>query len=118
MNITEETNLMSKKESFTVLIIDNFHMDPEEDYLIEGFPTKDLAVEFARRWVRESLEENRKKAKTAEEIRKTWRAFGENAVVLDGNYRGSSELDYFILNPATKKEQTDWKAIKKLAGLE
>ncbi len=109
---------MSKNESFAVLIIDNFHMDPKEDYVIEGFPTKELAVEFARRWVRESLEENRKKAKTAEEIRKMWRTFGENAVVINGNYRGSSELDFFILNPVTKKEQTDWKAIKKLAGLE
>ena len=93
-------------------------MDPEEDYIIDGFPTIELAVEFARRWVRESLEENRKKDKTAEEIKKMWRTFGEDAVVLDGNYRGSSELDYFVLNPATKKEHTDWKAIKKLAGLE
>ncbi len=45
---------MSKKESFAVLIIDNFHMDPEEDYVIEGFPTRELAVEFARRWVNNS----------------------------------------------------------------
>lgn len=109
---------MSKKESFAVLIIDNFHMDPEEDYVIDGFPTIELAVEFARRWVRESVEESRKKSKTAEEMKKMWRTFGENAVVLDGNYRGSSELDYFVLNPATKREHTDWKAIKKLAGLE
>lgn len=109
---------MSKKENFAVLIIDNFHMDPKEDYIIDGFPTKELAIEFARRWVRDSLEESREKAKTVEEIKKMWRTFGENAVVLDGNYKGSSELDFFIENPATKKEDTDWKEIKKLAGLE
>ncbi len=64
------------------------------------------------------IRREQKKSKTEEEMKKMWRTFGENAVVLDGNYRGSSELDYFVLNPATKKEHTDWKEIRKLAGLE
>ena len=46
--------------SYSVLIIDMFQYDPKEDYVIDGFPTFELAKEFARRWVRDSVEEQRK----------------------------------------------------------
>lgn len=109
-------NKLSKGKHYSVLIIDNFHMEPESDYVIEGFPTLELAIEFARRWVRNSLEHQRKKNQSKEELRKMWYSFGEDAVVLDGDYRGSSELDFFIDHPATSREQ-DWKAIKKKAEI-
>ena len=110
-------NKLSKGKYYSVLIIDNFHMESESDYIIEGFPTLELAIEFARRWVRSSLEEQRKPNQSKEELRKMWSAFGEDAVVLGGDHSGSSELDFFIDHPA-KPREIDWQAIKKKAGIQ
>jgi hypothetical protein len=106
-------------ESFSVLIIDMFQHDPEEDYLIGGFPSVELANEFARRWVRDSVEEQRGCARTKDEVRRMWHTFGEDASVLGGSphYAGSHELDFFIDHPATAAER-DWKEIKRLAGID
>jgi hypothetical protein len=87
-------------------------METKHDYIVEGFPTLELAIEFARRWVRSSIENQRKSKQTKEELRKLWYAFGEDAVVLGGDYKGSSELDYFIDHPA-KSNEIDWQAIKR-----
>ncbi|MCA1635424.1 MAG: hypothetical protein LC802_17475 [Acidobacteria bacterium] len=104
--------------SYSVLIIDMFHYDPEEDYTIDGFPSVELANEFARRWVRDSVEELRAGNGTREELRRLWHTFGEDASVLGGepHYAGSHELDFFIAHPATTAER-DWQEIKKLAGI-
>ncbi len=81
---------------------------PEWNY--EGFPSPELAREFARRWVRDSLEELREPDQTAKDLRSIWFMFGEDAVT-DG-FGGLDELDYFIEHPATEDER-DWKAILK-----
>lgn len=106
-----------KNKPYSVLVIDNFHLDPEEDYIIDGFPTLELAKEFARRRTRATIEEFRKEGKSKEEIIKLWHTFGESCSVLGGGYAASSELDFFIENPATK-EEIDWIAVKKEAGIE
>ena len=105
-------------ERYSVLIIDMYHyQDPDAEYQIDGFPTFELACEFARRWVRDSLEEQRKPNQSKQDLRESWTMFGEGAVVLGGkHYAGSDELDFFINNPATGDER-DWKAIKRLAGI-
>ena len=41
---------------------------------------------------------------------------GKNVLVIDGDYNGRHELDYFIDHPASSEEQ-DWQAIKKKAGI-
>jgi hypothetical protein len=107
------------EQTYGVLIIDMFHYDPAEDYVIGGFPTEDLAREFARRWVRDSLEEQRQPNQTKEELRRMWFTFGEDAVVLGSrpHYAGSDDLDFFIANTATPEER-DWKEIKSRAGIE
>ena len=104
-------------EGFSVLIIDMFRHDPEEDYLVGGFPTFELAKEFARRWVRDSVEEQRQPGQSKEELRRRWFIFGEDASVLGGEprYVGSHELDFFIEHPA-RPEERDWQAVRKLAG--
>ena len=109
---------MRVSESYAVLIIDMFRYDPKEDYVIEGFPTFELAKEFARRWVRDSVEEQRKPGQSKEDLRDMWFTFGEDASVLRGepHYAGSHELDFFIAHPATPEER-DWQAIKRLAGI-
>jgi hypothetical protein len=103
---------------FSVLIIDMFHYDAGEDHVVEGFPTFELAREFARRRVRDSVEEQRRPGRSKDELRRMWYAFGEDASVLPGepHYRGSLELDFFIEHPATAAER-DWRAVEKLAGI-
>jgi hypothetical protein len=103
---------------YSVLVIDMFRHDPEEDYVIAGFPTFKLAKEFARRWVRDSVEEQRQPGQSKEDLRRMWYTFGEDASVIQGepHYAGSHELDFFIEHPA-RPEERDWQAVKKLAGL-
>ncbi len=108
---------LSAKKSYSVLIIDNFHLEPEYDFEINGFPTLELAIEFARRWTRDSLENFRRPNQSKEDIRKMWYMFGESAFVIGGNYHASSELDFFIDHPATPEER-DWQSIKKKAGIQ
>ena len=105
-------------EDYSVLIIDLFRHDPSEDYVVGGFPTFELAKEFARRWVRDSVEEHRKPGQSSEDLRRMWHIFGEDASVLGGepHYAGSHELDYFIEHPASPEER-DWRAVEKLAGI-
>ena len=102
--------------SYSVLIIDMFNYDPKEDYVVDGFPTFELAKEFARRRVRDSVEELRKPEQSKEELRRQWFTFGEDASVIhfEPHYAGSHELDFFIEHPATAEER-DWQAVRKLA---
>ncbi len=96
-------------------IIDMFHyQDPENERDYEGFPTLELAREFARRWVRDSLEEFRKPGQSTEELRTMWYTFGEDAFA-DG-YTGSEELTYFIDHPGSA-EECDWAGVLKEAGI-
>ena len=106
------------RESYSVLIIDMFRYDPDEDYVVGGFSTFELAKEFARRRVRDSVEELRSPGLTKEELRGQWFTFGEDASVIQGepHYAGSHELDFFIAHPATREER-DWQAVKRLAGV-
>ena len=103
---------------YSVLIRDMFHYyDEEEDYVIDGFPTFELAKEFARRWVRDSVEEFRQPGQSKEELRSMWYAFGEDAVAQGETvYVGSRELDFFVEHTATAEER-DWQAVKRLAGI-
>ena len=103
-------------KTYSVLIIDMYHYDADSDYSIGGFPTYELAREFARRWVRDSVEELRQPDQTAAQLRKMWYGFGEDAVVIGGepHYAGSHELDFFIHNPAAPEER-DWQSIRPLA---
>jgi hypothetical protein len=103
-------------EKYDVRVVEMSHFQDGE-FIVKGFPTLDLAKEFSRRWVRDSLEEMRKTGQTKEELRKLWYAWGEDAVVVAGDYRGSCELDFFIDNPATAEER-DWKAVKREAGVD
>jgi hypothetical protein len=98
---------------YYVLICDMFHyLEPEHELQVDEFATLEQAREFARRRVRDSLEELRRPGQSREELRSLWYAFGEDATVVSecGGYRGSSELDCFIDHPATAEER-DWLAL-------
>jgi hypothetical protein len=107
---------MSK--GYSVLIIDMYHyQDSKSESAVDGFPSFELAREFARRRVRDSVEECRKPGQSRKRLREQWHMFGEDAVVIGGeSYSGCDELDFFISNPATAEER-DWKAIKRQAGI-
>jgi len=107
---------MTERKTYIVLIIDNFYLDPEHDMVIEGFPTVDLAIEYARCIVRSSIEHHRKPKQTNEELKQLWHLFGESALVLKQKYRGSDELNFFINNPV-KDDKLDCKKIREKAGL-
>ena len=96
---------------YKVLVIDMFHYgDPEEEMVISGFPSMEAAREYARRRTRNSVEELRSEAKSPEELRERWFAYGEDCVVIQGDYAGGKELDYFIQHPATEAER-DWESL-------
>ena len=100
---------------YSVRVIEMSHyQDPEGERDYEGFPSVELAREFARRWVRDSLEELRKAGQSAEELREMWFMFGEDAFA--HSYKGSDELAYFIDHPASAQE-CDWASVLKEAGI-
>jgi len=115
-NYYEVDFAMTERKTYSVLIIDNFHFDPEHDMVIEGFPTVELAIEYARCIVRSSIEHHRKPNQTKEELKQLWHLFGENASVLGHKYRGSDELDFFVNNPV-KDGKLDCKKIREKVGL-
>ena len=95
-------------ERFAVLVI---QPSTREEYTIDGFPTQEAAIEFARRYTRDSLEESRQPGMTDRELREAWHLFGESACVIGGGYLGSQEIDFFIAHPATAEERY-WQAIQ------
>jgi hypothetical protein len=97
--------------TYSVLVLDTFHYhDPEYEVRIDGFPTPEAATEYARRRVRDSVEEFRTPECSASELRHMWFTFGEDVVVLGGGWKGLDELDYFVEHPATAAER-DWQSL-------
>ena len=95
-----------------VLIVDMFQYQvPGEEYLVGPFAEADIAREFARRWVRATLEEMRDRAMSGDELIDLWHVFGEDAVLAGGGYAGSAELAFLAEHPASAAE-TDWKALR------
>ena len=99
--------------AYSVIVIDMFHYDDESEMIIRGFPTAEMAREYARRRTRDAVEESRQAGRSHDEMRKLWHTFGEDCIVVGDSYTGFSELDFFIDHPATPEER-DWMAIEKL----
>ncbi|MFQ5845049.1 MAG: hypothetical protein ACE5JG_08680, partial [Planctomycetota bacterium] len=104
------------RRGFSVLVCDLFNYQvEEEEFLVDGFDGAEQATEFARRWVRDSLEELRGERRTRDEQRLLWCLFGEDAVVVGTDdepcgYAGSSEVELFLDRPAAPGER-DWSAV-------
>jgi hypothetical protein len=80
---------------------------------IGGFPTLMQANEFARRYVRDSVEHCRAAGMSTKDVLEAWFAFGEDAVVLDadeGGWKSATELGDFVDHPADPEER-DWRAL-------
>ena len=100
---------------YSVLVIDMFHHDGAEETIVRGFPSIELATEYARRRTRDSVEELRCPSQTSRALREQWLQFGEDCCVIGESYCGVSEIDYFITHPATHEER-DWHTIEAMAG--
>jgi hypothetical protein len=87
-----------------------------EDNIVEeiaGFPTLMQANEFARRYVRDSVELCRAPGLSAREVLDAWFAFGEDAEVIDAadsGWRSAANLADFSERPA-RAEDRDWRAL-------
>lgn len=96
---------------YSVLLIDMSHYaDPDSEQLIGRFESLRKAREFARRRVRDSLEGLRAESESEEHLRQRWFLYGVDALVLNGDYAGSRELDRFLNDPATPEER-DWQSL-------
>src|ERR1017187_6155405 len=96
----------TKTKTFTVLVIDMYDY-PDGQTTVTGFKTLEAAREYARRRTRDSVEAERPGSTSAKDLKDRWYLFGEDCVVISGDYSGGSELDFFIAHKATKKER-DW----------
>jgi hypothetical protein len=87
-----------------------------EDNIVEevsGFATLMQANEFARRYVRDSVELCRAAGRSGREVLETWFAFGEDAEVVDAaenGWRSAAELSDFCERPAAAEDR-DWRAL-------
>jgi hypothetical protein len=80
---------------------------------VGGFASLMLANAFARRYVRDSVELCRAPGLTPTQVLDAWRAFGENAEVLEAaeaGWNSESELPDFADNPAGAEER-DWRSL-------
>jgi hypothetical protein len=88
----------------------------ETDNVIEevpGFPTLMQANEFARRYVRDSVERCRLPGRVGHEVLDAWFTFGEDAHVVDAaeaGWRSAADLADFSERPA-RAEDRDWRAL-------
>ncbi len=99
-------------ESYAVAVLDMFnYMDEEGAMLVDGFPSAEIAKDYARRRVRDSLEALRAANQSPAELKQLWFVFGEDSLVVGGQgsdaYYGFAELDFFIDHPASTAER-DW----------
>lgn len=104
---------MATSGTWTVIVMDNFHsFDDTDDVIIGGFPTEELATEYARRRTRNSIEEMRAGMGEAGDngvmVRARWRTFGESAVVQGPagppNITLEDEREEWFGTPATQAE--------------
>jgi hypothetical protein len=80
---------------------------------IGGFPTLMQANEFARRYVRDSVELCRGPGMQARDVLDAWFAFGEDALVVDAAEAGwtsAGVLADFAEQPA-RAEDRDWRSL-------
>jgi hypothetical protein len=80
---------------------------------IAGFPTLMHANEFARRYVRDSVERCRVPGASTKDVLEAWFAFGEDAEVVDAaeaGWRSAAELGDFADRPAGSEDR-DWRAL-------
>ncbi|MBU6497777.1 MAG: hypothetical protein KGJ41_06365 [Rhodospirillales bacterium] len=86
--------------------------------VIGGFATLSQANDFARRYVRDSIERCRRPGSTAQDVLDAWLAYGEDAEIAEGGeeaWRSGPEIGDFAARKATPDER-DWRALDPRRG--
>lgn len=105
---------MSEAKTWRVRILDL--SGGAEDNIVEEigpFATVDDANQFARRYVRDSVERCRAPGMDAKGVLDAWFAFGEDAIVPeagDEGWRSAAELHDFAARRAGKPDR-DWRSL-------
>ena len=91
---------------------------PEPAEIVRGFTSVAHANEFAKRYVRDSVERCRVPRASAAEVTSAWMAFGEDAVVggvteaaQGETWNSSSDLPGFAAGPPPDREARNWRMI-------
>ncbi len=88
-----------------MIVCDLYHrMEPDHECEVPGFPSKMLAIEYARRRTRSALEALRQEGQTEEALLALWKQYGEDCRVVgpDGVvYLATSELQQWLSHPAS-----------------
>ena len=111
-------NLFAPEGGWKVRILDlsDGGTAPDDEAVVEdvpGFLTLMQANEYARRYVRDSIERCRTPGADAETVIGLWRSFGEDAYALeagDDTWRAEAELATFAATVATPDER-NWRAL-------
>ena len=85
---------------------------------IGGFPTLMQANEFARRYVRDSIELCRAGGVSGRDVIDAWFTFGEDAEVVDageGGWKSGPEIAVFADHAATAEDR-DWRSLDPRRG--
>jgi len=81
---------------------------------VRGFTSLAHANEFARRYVRDSVERCRVPRASAGDVTAAWFAFGEDAVVAgvtEGGWNSSADLPAFAAAAPRDREELNWRII-------
>ncbi len=108
-------NLLAPPEGLEIRIMDLSGANGAEPLeVVRGFTSLAHANQFARRYVRDSVEICRPRGGKPEDVTKAWFAFGEDAVVegvSEGAWTSGSELAAFAANPPRDREERNWRII-------
>ncbi len=96
---------------YHVIVCDLFNLhDPDHETVVVGFPTRELAIEYARRRTWSSVDQMREQNLSREQVRNRWLALGEDCRVVGAEgvvYMARAELEAFLEHPLPP-ERRDW----------
>ena len=108
-------SLLAPPEGLEVRIMDLSGGNGAEPLeVVRGFTSLAHANQFARRYVRDSVEICRPRGGKPADVTKAWFAFGEDAVVegvTEGAWSSGTELKDFAANPPRDDEDRNWRIL-------
>ena len=108
-------NLLAPPEGLEVRIMDLSGGNGAEPLeVVRGFTSLAHANQFARRYVRDSVEICRPRGGKPADVTKAWFAFGEDALVdgvSEGAWSSGTELKDFAANPPRDAEDRNWRIL-------
>jgi len=102
--------MVSDNETFSVLVI-NMNHNPEDEVLVDGFPTVEAARLYARRRTWSSVERVKALNPKKETAKWAYAIYGETASVLEDDYSAWSEREMFF-DQTPLPEDIDWEALE------